>query len=282
MRVVKEKNEISTIVSNAKKAGGGAGFVPTMGALHQGHLSLVEAAYRHCDLVVVSVFVNPAQFDNPEDLKKYPLSLKNDVELLKNNFPETIVFAPSVEEIYGRTISIQHFDFGPLETKMEGKYRTGHFDGVGTVLKLFFDIVKPDKVFFGEKDYQQLQIVKKLVQITGQPVQIIACPISREPNGLARSSRNERLTPAEREQAAFIHTTLQQAKIYFGTKNATFVTEWVRRQFAENQALALEYFEIAEAETLRTVQQKIKGRSHRAFVAAYLRDVRLIDNLALD
>lgn len=282
MQVVTHKSELSHLVSVSKKAGKSIGFVPTMGALHRGHLTLVEEAVSQCDVVVVSIFVNPAQFNNPEDLKKYPRSLENDLKLLAESCPPAIVFVPSAEEVYGKTISMQHFDFGLLAKVMEGKYRTGHFDGVGTVLKLFFDIVKPDKAFFGEKDFQQLQIVRKLVETTRQPLQIVGCPISREPNGLARSSRNERLTAEQRGKAAFINQTLQGAKNHFGTKSATFVAEWVEDQFAKNQDLKLEYFEIADSETLKPIEQKEEGRFYRAFVAAYLNDVRLIDNIALN
>lgn len=282
MQVISQNGELAKTISTYKKHGKTIGFVPTMGALHEGHLSLVEMANSLCDVVVISIFVNPAQFDRPEDLKKYPRSLEKDLALLEEHFPKTLVFTPSVEEIYGKSPIVKHFEFGSLETEMEGKYRTGHFDGVGTVLQLLFDIVKPDKAFFGEKDFQQLQIVRKLVKITVQPLQIIGCPISRETNGLARSSRNERLTPAQRKEAAFIYETLQKVKSFFGTKSVSFIDKWVWGQFNENQELKLEYFQIADVETLKRADQKEEGRIYRAFIAVYAGEVRLIDNISLN
>ncbi|HET8837820.1 MAG TPA: pantoate--beta-alanine ligase [Flavobacteriaceae bacterium] len=282
MQIINQKTELSRLISSYKKKGMCIGFVPTLGALHEGHLSLVKTAYENCEVVVISIFVNPTQFDNPSDLEKYPKILEKDLHLLENSFPKSIVFAPSTSEIYGKNILTQKFDFGFLENEMEGKYRTGHFDGVATVLQILFDIVKPDKAFFGEKDFQQLQIVRKLVEITKQPVEIIGCAIAREPSGLAMSSRNERLRPIEREKAAFLHEILQQAKADFGTKSADDITQWALNQFEGNNQIRLEYFEIADVETLKTVKEKQNGKKYRAFVAAYVGDVRLIDNIALN
>lgn len=282
MQIINQKKIIPEWVTTLKSEGKSIGLVPTMGALHEGHLSLVEEACAQCDVVTVSIFVNPTQFDNPADLEKYPRSLETDVALLQKAFPQCVVFAPSAMEMYEGNISTRHFDFGPLENVMEGKYRKGHFDGVGTILQLLFDIVRPEKAFFGEKDFQQLQIVRKLVEITAQPVEIIGCPIEREPNGLARSSRNERLTDFQREEAAFIYQTLQKTKEDFGTKSATFIGNWVHEQFDKNPALTLEYFEIVETDTLKSIEQKKENTSYRAFIAAYLGEVRLIDNIALN
>jgi pantoate--beta-alanine ligase len=276
-----QKDELQNLLSEPRKQGHSIGFVPTMGALHEGHLSLVEKAFCESDMVVVSIFVNPTQFDKKADLEKYPRDLEKDLKLLEKKFPDVIVFSPSAKELYNGEVKRKHFDFGPISEEMEGKHRPGHFDGVGTVLELLFDIVKPDKAFFGEKDFQQLQIVKKLVEITGQTVKIIGCPISRETNGLAMSSRNELLTGNQREEAAFIHQTLQKAKKMFGTKNATFVADWARGEFKQNPHFELEYFEIADEETLKTIRKKETGRKYRAFVAAKLGNIRLIDNLAL-
>lgn len=282
MQVINQKNQLETIISSHKASGKTIGFVPTMGALHSGHLSLVKNAFEHCEIVVVSIFVNPTQFDNPEDLEKYPRSLENDLQLLKECSPEIVVFTPSPTEVYNGTVFTKKFDFGPLEQYMEGKHRTGHFDGVGTVLSLLFSMVRPDKAFFGEKDFQQLLIVKKLIEITGEPLEIIACPIARESNGLAKSSRNERLTEIQRSEAAFIYKTLQKAKEDFGTKSANDISKWVHHQFDKNPYLKLEYFEIADAKTLKPVGEKNENTSCRAFIAAYAGEIRLIDNIALN
>ncbi len=282
MQVFKEKATLQKAVRAIKSKGKSLGLVPTMGALHKGHISLVENAEKDCDEVVVSIFVNPTQFDNPEDLKKYPRSLENDLKLLKDSQKELIIFAPNPEELYGDKIASEQFDFEGLEKVMEGKYRTGHFDGVGTVVKLLFEAVKPDRAFFGEKDFQQLQIIRKLTQKAGLPVEIVGCPILREENGLARSSRNERLSTEEREKAAFIYETLLKVKRLFGIKSAASINSWVEKEFKKCSFLKLEYFEIADIQTLKKINKKEKGHKYRAFVAAYAGDVRLIDNMALN
>ncbi len=258
------------------------GLIPTMGALHEGHLSLIREAKRQSDVVVVSIFVNPTQFNNSSDLDKYPRTLEEDLKLLKQNFKDLIIFSPTINEVYGESITSEKFEFGKLAHQMEGKYRDGHFDGVGTILKKLFTIVQPDKAFFGEKDYQQLLIVKKLIALTGQNVEIIGCPISREENGLARSSRNKRLSEEEQEKATFIFKTLKEAKEKFGTKNVLLLKQEIEEKFNHQAFLELEYFEISEADTLIPATQIEEHKKYRAFVAAYANDVRLIDNIALN
>ncbi|MDR5589141.1 pantoate--beta-alanine ligase [Christiangramia sp. SM2212] len=282
MQVFREKQPLIQAIQKIKSEGKSIGLVPTMGALHEGHLSLVKNAQKDSDQVVVSIFVNPTQFDNPEDLEKYPRNLEKDLELLENELSNIWVFTPTANELYGETISSQNFDFEGLESVMEGEYRTGHFDGVGTVVKHLFEAVTPDKAFFGEKDFQQLQIIRKLTEKTGLPVEIIGCPILREESGLARSSRNERLSSQNRKEAAFIYETLKDANQLFGTESADYVVNWVENKFQNNQFLKLEYFEIADSETLKKINQKEKGKQYRAFIAAYADDIRLIDNIALD
>ncbi len=282
MQVINQKKDLSALILTHKNAEMSIGFVPTMGALHAGHLSLVQEAQKQCDLVVVSIFVNPTQFDNPSDLEKYPKILDKDVGLLEGSFPESVIFAPSSFEVYGEKIASKQFDFGSFKKEMEGKYRSGHFDGVATVIEILFNIVQPNKAFFGEKDFQQLQVVKKLAQITKNPIEIIGCPIAREPNGLAMSSRNERLTPAQREKASFLYKILQQAKADFGTKSAANITKWAIDQFTENDQIELEYFEIADVKTLKQTEKIQEGKNYRAFIAAYIGQVRLIDNIALN
>jgi pantoate--beta-alanine ligase len=257
------------------------GFVPTMGALHQGHLSLLKESLANNSFTVISIFVNPTQFNNPEDLKKYPRTLESDVEKIKSVSNAILIYTPTVEDIYEGNTQSQHFNYDGLENQMEGKFRPGHFDGVGTVVKRLFEIVKPTNAYFGEKDFQQLQIVKKLVKKEKLPVNIIGCPIFREANGLAMSSRNERLTPIEREEAKFIYKTILMAKTMFGTKSAKAVTDFVAQSF-QNTCFELEYFEIADEATLSPCIRKTKNKKYRAFIAVFVNKIRLIDTISLN
>lgn len=257
------------------------GFVPTMGALHQGHLSLMSESIKNNAVTVVSIFVNPTQFNNADDLKKYPRTLETDVEKIEALNPEIIVYAPSVEDIYEGKTESQLFKYDGLEFQMEGKHRPGHFDGVGTIVKKLFEIVQPTNAYFGEKDFQQLQIVKKLVSKYKIPVSVIGCPIHRENNGLAMSSRNERLGKEEREKASMIFNILKEAKKLFGTKSAQEVTTWVSNQFKKQTIFELEYFEIADEKTLLECKRKSKTKKYRGFIAVFVNNVRLIDNISL-
>lgn len=283
MEVAKTKAEISNLISSLRENKKSVGFVPTMGALHQGHLSLIKEGLKENDVVVVSIFVNPTQFDNAEDLEKYPRTLDRDVALLKTvSETKILVYAPKVKDIYGDNVVSVSYDFDGLEHEMEGAFRDGHFDGVGTIVKRLFEIVTPDHAYFGEKDFQQLQIIKKLVEKYDIPVKVIGCAIFREATGLAMSSRNERLKPAYKEAAPFIYKTLQSAKTKFGTKSANKVTEWVTQQFEKQDLLELEYFTIADVDTLKPIKRKSKQKQYRAFIAVYADDIRLIDNIALN
>ena len=283
MKIFSEKHQIITAVNAIKAEKLTLGLVPTMGALHKGHLALVKKALENNDKVVVSIFVNPTQFDNQEDLKKYPRTLESDVELLKTVSDDAIlVYAPTVDGIYdGETVS-EKFDFDGLEFEMEGRFRNGHFDGVGTIVRRLFQIIKPDNAYFGEKDFQQLQIIKKLVEKHNMPLNIIGCPIHRESSGLAMSSRNTRLKPEYKKEAPFIYKTLKTAKMDFGTKSAVNISQWVEKQFKSHKLLTLEYFIIAEVSTLKTVKRKTNNKKYRAFIAVYADDIRLIDNIALN
>ena len=258
------------------------GFVPTMGALHDGHLALMERSIRENEYTVVSIFVNPTQFNNPEDLAKYPRTLEEDVRKINALNPEVIVYAPSVDDIYdGKPIS-QSFDFDGLENQMEGKFRPGHFDGVGTIVKRLFEIVTPTHAYFGEKDFQQLQIVKKLVAKNQLPVTIIGCPIYREANQLAMSSRNERLSANERNQASIIYQTLLQAKILFQNETIASAIQLVQQTFENHPLFDLEYFVIADEETLLSSITKEKNKNYRAFIAVFVNNIRLIDTISLN
>lgn len=281
MQIIHYKEELHNVLFSKEYKNHTIGFVPTMGALHKGHFSLVKRAVNENMTTVVSIFVNPTQFDNKQDLEKYPTDLTKDVALLKKISNRILIFAPSALEMYDGNITSKEFDFNGLEKVMEGEYRTGHFNGVATVVELLLLAVKPTRVYFGEKDFQQLQIIKKLVTYKKLPSQIIACPIERESNGLARSSRNERLSKSTREKGGFIFETLKAAKEKFGIESAISITEWVTLQFAANEMFNLEYFQIADTETLTPILKKQKNIKYRAFIAAYADDIRLIDNIAL-
>ena len=261
--------------------GKSVGFVPTMGALHDGHLSLLSESLTNNALTVISIFVNPTQFNNSEDLAKYPRTLDADVAKIAKLNADIIVFAPSVEDMYDGKTASEHFDFDGLENQMEGRFRPGHFDGVGTIVKRLFEIVKPDNAYFGEKDFQQLQIVKKLVSKYNIPVNVVGCPIHREANGLAMSSRNERLSSAERTEAGFIYEALTDAKAAFASESAAAVTDGVKKAFAKHPDFELEYFEIADEQTLEPIVEKDNKKTYRAFIAVFAGKVRLIDTIAL-
>ena len=282
MQVFQSKKELRKVLREWKLKDHSIGLVPTMGALHEGHLSLVKNALSENDFVVVSIFINPTQFDNLEDLDKYPSNLKKDIALLISVSKEIVIFAPSQNEIYNGEVTPKSFNFNGLEKVMEGEFRTGHFDGVATIVELLFNAVEPTRAYFGEKDFQQLQIIQKLVEQSDLDLEIVPCPIERESNGLARSSRNERLSQPTRKVAGLIYKTLLSAKNKFGTENAKEVKEWVSRQFNENPLLELEYFEITDVDTLTPITKIQKDRKYRAFIAVYAEGIRLIDNIALN
>lgn len=282
MHIFYGKAPLTAYLKSIKTTNSSIGFVPTMGALHQGHLALMQKSLLENDFTVVSIFVNPTQFNNPEDLAKYPRTLDADVEKMTVLNPEIILYAPTVEDIYeGETVS-KSFDFDGLENQMEGKFRPGHFNGVGTIVKRLFEIVEPTNAYFGEKDFQQLQIVKKMVSKTNLKVNVIGCPIFREANNLAMSSRNERLSAEEREKAAIIFQTLTVAKEKFKTKSAKWVTEWVQKSFENNPLFDLEYFVIADEATLLPCSTKNKNKKYRAFIAIFVNNIRLIDTISLN
>lgn len=282
MQIFREKALLQREISRLKQNKNTIGFVPTMGALHQGHLSLVRQAAEVCDSIVVSIFINPTQFDNLKDLENYPRTLDSDITLLEDLHLDLLLFTPNAAELYGKEIHARHFDFGGIENEMEGKYRSGHFNGVGTVVKRLFEIVLPDKAFFGEKDFQQLQIIRRLNEKENLGVDVIGCPIDREDTGLARSSRNDRLSATLRKEAAFIYQVLLKVKDKFGIENADEIKNWVENEFENHADLKLEYFEIADSKTLKSDNNKDQKSTYRAFIAAYAGEIRLIDNIALN
>ena len=280
MNVFTSKDEIKSFLSSLKKESKTIGFVPTMGALHEGHLSLIKKAKEKNDIVVASIFVNPTQFDNSEDLVNYPKTIENDTKLLQSVHCD-VLFFPSVAEIYASNITSEEFDFDGLEHQMEGRFRDGHFNGVGTIVKTLFNIVKPDTAYFGQKDFQQLQIIKKLVEKENLDIKIVGCSIYREKNGLAMSSRNTRLTKKHKQVAPFIFKTLKKARKKFKTKSAKKVVKWVQKEFKKQPLLELEYFTIANEKNLKTIKKKNKKKNYRAFIAVFAGDIRLIDNIKL-
>ena len=282
MTVFTNQKELKAYLAPLIKDKKTIGFVPTMGALHQGHLSLIEKSLSQNKITVVSIFVNPTQFNNKEDLEKYPRTFNSDVDKIKKINDKIIIYAPSVEDIYGGNIVSETFDFDGLEKQMEGKSRPGHFDGVGTIVKKLFEIVQPTRAYFGEKDYQQSLIIKKLVKKYNLPVIISVCPILREKNGLAMSSRNERLSSEEREQAAVIYKTLRRAKNKFKTQSALLVKLYVERTLKKQKLMKLEYFTIADSQTLEPITKRFKTKEYRAFIAVHIGNVRLIDTIPLN
>ena len=281
MQIFNNKASLNKYLSCLGSINSTIGFVPTMGALHNGHLSLLKKSLENNTVTVISIFVNPTQFNNQEDLAKYPRTLDNDVEKVKSVSDKIVVYAPTVDDIYDGNTTSTPYNYDGLENQMEGKFRPGHFDGVGTVVKKLFEIIKPTNAYFGEKDFQQLQIVRKLTTKYKLPVTIVGCEIFRESNGLAMSSRNERLSVEDRNKASLIYKTLLSAKELFGTKTANEVSNYVNNVFKNESKFELEYFVIADEQTLKTCKRKSKTKNYRAFIAVFVNNVRLIDTISL-
>ena len=279
MKVLKSKKTLIDYVERQREMGKKIGFAPTMGALHEGHLSLYKAAKKENDEVISSIFVNPTQFNNPDDFQKYPKTLEKDLELLEKAGVDA-VYVPNVEEMYPDGLSSKKYDFDGLENEMEGKYRPGHFDGVGTIVEELFRQVQPHNAYFGEKDYQQLAIIKKMVEKTKLPVKIHGVPTLREEDGLAMSSRNVRLTETQRKEATIIYETLEKVKEWFKVISLEEIKQKVTDIF-RNSNFELEYFVIADEKTLKETDYFYKDKNYRAFIVAYADTVRLIDNMHL-
>ena len=279
MKVLKSKKTLIDYVERQREMGKKIGFAPTMGALHEGHLSLYKAAKKENDEVISSIFVNPTQFNNPDDFQKYPKTLEKDIELLEKAGVDA-VYVPNVEEMYPDGLNSKKYDFEGLENEMEGKYRPGHFDGVGTIVEELFRQVQPHNAYFGEKDYQQLAIIKKMVEKTKLPVKIHEVPTLREEDGLAMSSRNVRLTETQRKEATIIYETLTKVKEWFKVISLEEIKQKVTDIF-RNSNFELEYFVIADEKTLKETDYFYKDKNYRAFIVAYASDVRLIDNMHL-
>jgi pantoate--beta-alanine ligase len=257
------------------------GFVPTMGALHDGHLNLIRRSKKENDLTVCSIFVNPIQFNNKEDLAKYPRTLERD-SLLLEELGCDIVFVPEADEMYPESEPVDlNLDFGMLDKVMEGKFRPGHFNGVAIVVKKLFDIVQPTRAYFGKKDFQQLAIIKYLVKTLNLPVEIVPCETVRDPDGLAMSSRNTRLSASDRNLAPGIYKVLQKVRMEAGNISVNELLTWAVRKIEEHPGFRVEYLEIADNETLMPVENWDNLARDVAFVAVFVGDVRLIDNIEL-
>ena len=279
MKVIYTKNELFSLIEGYKKEGKCVGFVPTMGALHNGHLSLVKACKNSCDIAVTSVFVNPTQFNDPEDLKRYPRTPEKDAELLKTAGCD-LVFMPSVEEIYPEK-DTRKFNFGYLETVMEGAKRPGHFNGVGQVVSRLFDIVQPHKAFFGMKDFQQVAIIKNMVNQLKYNIEIIPCPIVREESGLALSSRNALLEEEHKKNAPHIYATLKKARNLVAEMSVADLKKWIKEEINNNPYLETEYVEIVDDTTLKVIENWNEKGTKVVCVAVYAGKIRLIDNIIL-
>ena len=277
MLICTTKKELREAIAAQRSGGKSVGFVPTMGALHQGHASLFKRARAENDLFVASVFVNPIQFNNPDDLKNYPRDFEADRRLLEAEGCD-IAFHPSVEEMYPEGGKVERYNFGSLETVMEGAQRPGHFAGVGVVVGLLFRLVEPTRAYFGEKDFQQVAVIKELVRQMGIPTQIVPCPIKRGEDGLALSSRNALLTPENRAKAPFIYETLK-ASLELASRPCREVKDFVENRIASCPLMKLEYFEIADPDSLQSVPDDKPAVGNQGFIVVWMGSVRLIDNI---
>nr|WP_329905316.1 pantoate--beta-alanine ligase [Porphyromonas pogonae] len=275
--VLTKIEEVENFVYAQKSAGRTIGFVPTMGALHKGHLSLVKKALDECDVCIVSIFVNPTQFNDPKDLETYPRTFQADADLLEDVGAHAI-FHPEVETIYPEKDD-RIFDVGAVAEVMEGKHRPGHFNGVMQVVSRLFEIVKPDKAFFGEKDFQQIAVIKAMVNQMRSSVRIVACPIIREEDGLALSSRNVRLSHDLRCKAPHIHQILQQSTSWAHNMKPQQVKDKVVEELNKINSLEVEYYDIVDGDTLQSIKEWNESQNIMGCITVYCGEVRLIDNI---
>ncbi len=278
MEVLHTIQEVKDFVRSQRLENKTIGFVPTMGALHEGHISLVNQAVKHCDTCLVSVFVNPTQFNDPKDLETYPRTLEADCKLLEKAGAKA-VFSPAVEEIYPEEDK-RTFEVGSVAEVMEGAYRPGHFQGVMQVVSKLFAIVEPDKAFFGEKDFQQIAVIKAMQKLLKSEIEIVACPIVRETSGLALSSRNQRLSEEERIVASNIYRVLRESQKLVGEKSPKELIQWVTEELNQIAPLKVEYFEIVDAESLVSIEDWAESEHIQGCITVYCNEVRLIDNIS--
>lgn len=278
MRVVKTISELKSLISGYKQENKTVGLVPTMGALHAGHKSLVDRARKENDIVVVSVFVNPTQFNNKQDLVTYPRTEERDCALLEAAGCD-VVFMPAVEEVYPEPDNRQ-FDLGAVAEVMEGAHRPGHFNGVAQIVSRLFGFVEPDRAYFGEKDFQQIAVIRKMVQLEGFKLQIVACPIKREDDGLALSSRNVRLTAEQRQLAPNIYRVLKESCNFAKSHTVAETEKFVVDSLNALPQMEVEYYSIVDALTMQPVSDWADADSITGCITVYCGEVRLIDNIA--
>lgn len=279
MKVFQNAGQIHAEINFLRSQGKKIGLVPTMGALHKGHISLIESALTACDIVVCSIFVNPLQFNNPEDFKKYPSTLTNDIKLLEE-IDCHLLFNPGYDQVYGQS-QPREFDLGHLNDVMEGRYRPGHFQGVANVVLRLFEIIQPDMAFFGLKDYQQFLVIKKITQQYLPEIEILGIETIRDENGLAMSSRNLRLSPEQYQHAVKVATMLKKVGTKLKTKSIPEVKAWFQKEVNKLPEMSLEYLEFADTTTLEPIQEANTQHKFRAFTAFYAGEVRLIDNVSI-
>lgn len=282
MVLFRKKSNLIIKLTNLKKNNFKIGLVPTMGALHKGHISLVERSIKENDYSIVSIFINPIQFNDKKDLKSYPKNLIKDCNYLDSISSDIIIFAPEINDIYDNNLSVKKFNFYGLDKFMEGKYRKDHFNGVATIVSHLFNIVKPNNAYFGVKDFQQLRIIQQLVIDNNIPVNVIGCETIREKDGLALSSRNIKLSKHYRKIASKVYEVINYARINFASMNFVEIYTYVDKFFDNISEIELEYFTIVESKFLQPVKEKIRNKQYRAFIAVKLDGVRLIDNMALN
>ena len=282
MVLFRKKSNLIIKLTNLKKNNFKIGLVPTMGALHKGHISLVERSIKENDYSIVSIFINPIQFNDKKDLKSYPKNLIKDCNYLDSISSDIIIFAPEINDIYDNNLSVKKFNFYGLDKFMEGKYRKDHFNGVATIVSHLFNIVKPNNAYFGVKDFQQLRIIQQLVIENNIPVNVIGCETIREKDGLALSSRNIKLSKHYRKIASKVYEVINYARINFASMNFVEIYTYVDKFFDNISEIELEYFTIVESKFLQPVKEKIRNKQYRAFIAVKLDGVRLIDNMELN
>lgn len=279
MKILETIKDTSDHLQEIRNGNISIGFIPTMGALHQGHLSLIKEAKKENGYVTCSIFVNPIQFNNKNDLQVYPRDINGDIKLLESGGCD-FLFHPSETEMYPEPVNVV-FDFGNLDKVMEGMFRPGHFNGVAVVVKKLFEILKPDRAYFGLKDYQQLVIIHKVVNDFKLPVEIVPCSTVREEDGLAMSSRNQLLSKTDRLQAAMIYEALKMVKIQSGYSTINEIKKFIEQLFRKTKNTKLEYFEIVDMYTLKPLTTWAQSSNVIACIAVYVGNVRLIDNIIL-
>lgn len=279
MKLLKSAAALSSFVLQSKKKGLSVGFVPTMGALHHGHISLIEKSRAENEITICSIYVNPTQFNNADDFKKYPKTIENDIDMLEK-WGCDVLFLPETNEVYTKDFIIQHYNLGYLETLLEGKYRPGHFQGVCQVVHRLLQIVMPDKLYLGQKDYQQCMVISRLIQLMQVNTEVVICPTLREPDGLAMSSRNLRLNKIQRRTAVQIFKTMQLVKNEIAPGNLNLLRQKAVNTLSD-AGFSVDYVEIADAVSLEPIIDWNGSQKAVILVAAYLDDIRLIDNLAI-